>query len=193
MRAMMMSAFWRWISSCASECATTAMSAAMPHSSALSARGAASAPVAAVSAAAVNVTTARNTAVRVRIAVSLLRGRGAAAFGHAAAGRAERAVSRFLRARTLVRCAGLGLGFASGGRVRRASGRAARAGVHAVVLVARELAVVVRVELGEARVQLGGVLRLVARDEAVVVFVQRVKAPTVARRAGGAFAFAGRV
>src|ERR671914_2957929 len=43
MRAMMALACGRWMSSCASERATTAMSAAMPHSMALSARGAANA------------------------------------------------------------------------------------------------------------------------------------------------------
>src|SRR5881394_3032094 len=45
MRAMIWFALGRCTSSRASECATTAMSAAMPHSSALSARGAACAPV----------------------------------------------------------------------------------------------------------------------------------------------------
>src|ERR1041385_6973155 len=41
MRTMMASALGRWICSRASECATTAMSAATPHSIGLSARGAA--------------------------------------------------------------------------------------------------------------------------------------------------------
>src|SRR5580765_2907634 len=45
MRAMIWFALGRCTSSRASECATTAMSAAMPHSTALSARGAACAPV----------------------------------------------------------------------------------------------------------------------------------------------------
>ncbi len=40
MRVMMATAFAGWISSRARDCATSAMSAAMPHSSALCARGA---------------------------------------------------------------------------------------------------------------------------------------------------------
>src|SRR6185503_4386087 len=103
MRAMIWLALGRCTSSRARECATTAMSAAMPHSSALSARGAAC---------------------------------GAAA---------------------LV--------------------------VEAAHLAARDLAVVVRVQLGEAALQLGRVARLVAGDEAVPVLVEAVEER---RRAGRA-------
>src|SRR5438105_10681346 len=70
------------------------------------------------------------------------------------------------------------------GHALRASraGRAARAGVERVVLLARELAVVVLVELAEARIELGRVLRLVARDEAVVVLVEALEAHGCAAR-----------
>src|SRR6266516_7100746 len=77
--------------------------------------------------------------------------------------------------------AGHALRAAHAARARRA-GRAARASVERVVLLARELAVVVLVELAEARVELHRVLRLVARDEAVAVLVQAVEARGVSAR-----------
>src|SRR5438045_278592 len=105
-----------------------------------------------------------------------LLGGGAAALGNAAAAGAERSVGRFLRSRALVGRAGLA---AHGARAGRAA-CAFRGAVERVVLLARELAVVVLVELGEARVELGCVLRLVARDEAVVVLVEAFEPHAVA-------------
>src|SRR2546422_10919261 len=81
---------------------------------------------------------------------------------------------------SLLRC-GAGLAVAATLRAGRAS-RAACASVERVVLLARELAVVVLVELAEARVELHRVLRLVARDEAVAVLVQAVEARGVSAR-----------
>src|SRR5690348_8075779 len=88
-----------------------------------------------------------------------------------------------------------------GGQVRLCRGRARRASplarargaacpaLERVVLVARELAVVVAIELAEARLELGSVARLVARDVAVVIAVELVEAsararPGAARRVG---------
>src|SRR5436190_21990854 len=102
---------------------------------------------------------------------------------------AHRAGGRVLRAGAL---AGRGRAARGAHAARRARARTARAGragraaaasVQGVVLIVRELAVVVPVELGEARIELGGVLRLVSRDVAVMVLVEALE--VAARRAPG--------
>src|SRR5580765_2283309 len=102
--------------------------------------------------------------VRCRSCVALLR---------AAVTAAQRAGGRLLRAGALAgRCRALAARAHAARRHAAGAGRAGRATaarVERVVLVARELVVVVPVKLGKARVELGCVLRLVARDVAVVV------------------------
>src|SRR5436190_20249193 len=160
MRAMMVSAFVRCTSSLASECAMTAMSAAMPHSSALSARGAATDPAAAAMPAA-------SARVRVNAKMELLGAATARTVGAAAAQGLRRGV---LRADAFAgrRCRAAHRAGAARGRAGGAA-RAAHAAIDRAVFLGRELAVVVAVELAEARVELVRVARLIARDEAVAV------------------------
>src|SRR5688572_9234990 len=152
MRAMMALAFGRCTCSSASERATTAMSAAMPHSTALSAFGAAYAllhTIAARSTANCRFMISPSRAARLRgppwVSLLLLLGR--------------------------VRLAIRRVGAARHGRAGRAgSAGSACAGLHGVELALRQAVVVVLIELGEA-VRPRRVLRFVTRNVAVAVLV----------------------
>src|SRR5687767_7954712 len=158
MRAMMAPARGRWICSWARERATIAMSAAMPHSMALSALGAASAEDAAAPPSSSAMNSFCMTHSPPLLLLSRLVADAAGARAALRAGRPDRAAHAARGARRV--------GVAAGG---------AGSAVHRVVLALREATVVVLVELGEAVVP-GGVARFVARDVAVVVTVHRGEA-----------------
>src|SRR5687768_3321955 len=168
MRAMMALACGRWISSCASERATTAMSAAMPHSMALSALGAAKA-AALIPPRSITPILAANSV----FITSLQEWDTPPGMS-----RETKPLLLLLLARLVADAAGAraALRAARADRAAHAAGRARpAAGAKAVELALRNASVVVLVELAEAAAP-GHLACFVARDVAVAVTVYRAEA-----------------